>query len=93
MKIPRKDLEMWAGAQMRASVELKAKSGDSWRTDLEFSDLEQAFKHILEMDIEVFERALFVSAVGTGGFLYWTSLDPTTFNSSVLDLLPSLSPQ
>lgn len=86
MKIPEQDLHAGQSTSITFSIAVKTKKGGAWQDQARVDDLQQAFSNLLAIEGDVYERGLFVHFGRRGGFVYWTSLAPGTFNSSVLEL-------
>lgn len=78
---PHSDVEMAKRRGLRFYVSRKAKRGGPWERLFATGDLDEALSRAQathDHEVAVFVESQF------GGFLYWTSKHPETFNSVVI---------
>ena len=88
-QIPHKDIEMAQEQGLFFKVAAKGGRGQKWQYVGDGThSLEVAVARAREMS--GYESAVFLAAKNGGGYLYWSSLSPELFNSTVIELAASL---
>ena len=90
MALPREDIHVaHRSGRITFSVATKDRKGAPWADHVAgIRDLRAAFADARATTGDVYESGVFVHFEQSGGFLYWTSIAPEVFNSSVLRLQP-----